>query len=162
MGYGDVATLKVVTDLCKLRFCETASHEAPAFASTFFATRLGGHIVRELIADFTFLEAMLMDTFISHDGLWEQMKSLSSQIAGERSTVRRIELRIERVKAFWRNLSDQYLLIVTEALRRGLPSEWCTNPFQELDATFYANCARVQASAARIYGKTHMRVGSEK
>jgi hypothetical protein len=153
LGYGDAAVSKVVDDLCRLRFCQTASHEAPGFGSSFFATRLGGHIVRELIADFTFLEAMLMDTFISHDGLWDSLKELSRAIGNERDTVRRINLRVERIRKFWKNLSDQYFLLLSEALRRGLPAEWCTNPFAELERTFEANCSRVSTSAARIYGQ---------
>lgn len=152
LGYGDNSVLRVTEDLCKLRFCQTASHETPTFASSFFSTRLGGHIVRELIADFTFLEAMLMDTFISHDDLWASLKDLSRRIATERDTVTRINLRIERVKKFWRNLSDQYFLLLSEALRRGLPSEWCTNPFAELENTFDSNCSRVATSARNLYG----------
>jgi len=152
LGYGDAAVTKVVEDLCRLRFCQTASHESPNFGSSFFATRLGGHIIRELIADFTFLEAMLMDTFISHDGLWSSLKDLSHDIGVERDTVRRISLRVERIKMFWKNLSDQYYLLLSEAIRRGLPAEWCTNPFAELNSAFEANCSRVSASAARNYG----------
>lgn len=152
LGYGDAAVSKVIEDLCRLRFCQTASHDLPNFGSSFFATRLGGHVVRELIADFTFLEATLMDTFISHDGLWSSLKDLSRDIGGERNTVRRISLRVDRIKLFWRNLSDQYYLLLSEALRRGLPAEWCTNPFAELNVLFESNCSRVSTSAARNYG----------
>ncbi|RDS80031.1 hypothetical protein DWU99_20425 [Dyella psychrodurans] len=152
LGYGDASVTKVIQDLCRLRFAQTASHEEPKFSSSFFATRLGGYVVRELIADFTFLEAMLMDTFISHDGLWETLKALTAQIANEKDTVRRIGLRIERIRKFWKNLSDQYFLLLSEALRRGLPAEWCTNPFTELEHAFEANCSKVISSAQRIYG----------
>lgn len=152
LGYGDAAVLRVLEDLCRLRFVQTASHEPPTFASTFFATRLGGHIIRELTAEFTFVECMLMDTFIAHDGLWEGLKNLTRFISEERDTVRRLGLRVDRVKRFWRNLSDQYFLVAGEALRRGLPSEWCTNPFAELEKTFDANCAQVLTSVQRNYG----------
>lgn len=152
LGYGDAAVLKVVEDLCRLRFCQTASHDRPNFGSSFFATRLGGHVVRELIADFTFLEATMMDTFISHDGLWSSLKDLSYDIGVERNTVRRISLRVMRIRMFWKNLSDQYYLLLSEALRRGLSAEWCTNPFAELNALFESNCSRVSSSAARNYG----------
>lgn len=151
LGYGDAAVLRVLQDLCRLRFAQTASHESPTFASTFFATRLGGHIVRELIAEFTFVECMLMDTFVAHDGLWETLKALTRMIAEERDTVRRLGLRVDRVKRFWRNLSDQYHLVASESLRRGLASEWCTNPFSELEKAFDANCTQVLVSVQRIY-----------
>lgn len=152
LGYGDAAVLRVLQDVCRLRFVQTASHEMPTFASTFFATRLGGHIVRELIAEFTFVECMLMDTFIAHDGLWDNLKSLTRAISEERDKIRRLGLRVDRVKRFWRNLSDQYYLVVSEALRRGLPSEWCANPFSELENTFDVNCSYVLASVQRNYG----------
>lgn len=162
LGYGDSSITKVIQDLCRLRFCQTASHEPPTFVSTFSATRLGGHIVRELLADFTFCEGMVMDTFVSHDGLWASLKSLTSQIGQEKNTVRRIELRVERVRIFWRNLSDQYHLLASEALRRALPAEWCTNPFTEMSLTFDANCARVVASATRLYGGAQNRRSERK
>lgn len=152
LGYGDSAVLKVLQDICRLRFAQTASYEEPTFASTFFASRLGGHIVRELIADFTFVEAMMMDTFIAHDGLWEEMKSLSRQIAQERVTTRRIELRVKRAGIFWRNLADQYFLLVSESIRRGIAAEWCVNPFADMQATFELNCKRAVESSRRIYG----------
>ena len=154
LGYGDTSVLRVLGDLCKLRFCQTASYENPTFASVFSATRLGGYIIRDLIAEFTFLEAMMMDTFIAHDGLWDRMKSLSRQIIAERDTVKKIQLRVERVKDFWKNVSDQYYLLSSDALRRGLPAEWCTNPFQELKRTFEDNLVRVKRSAARHYGSS--------
>lgn len=153
LGYGDASVLRVVEDLCKLRFCQTEGYETPGFSSSFFATRLGGYIVRELLADFTFLEAVLMDTFISHDSLWESLRDLTIAIGSERDTVKRIALRIERVKLFWKNMADQYFLLLSEALRRGLPAEWCTNPFNDLESVFASNCDRVEESAKRNYGR---------
>lgn len=153
LGYSDSAVLKILNDLCALRFCQTASYEAPSFSSTFIATRLGGYIVRDLIVDFIFLEAVMMDTFIAHDGLWDNLKKLTKDISSDRDTMRRINLRVDRVKLFWRYMSDQYHLLQSEALRRSVPSEWCVNPFADLEKTFESNCGRVLVSAAKNYGR---------
>jgi hypothetical protein len=153
LGYGDDSVIKVLADLCRLRFVETASHESPTFACAFSATRLGGHIARELIAEFTFVECVMMDTFVAHDDVWNDLKMLTKQIGEERDIVRRLSLRVERVRRLWKHLSDQYFLLSSEASRRGLASEWCTNPFSELQRVFEANCSQVLASVQRNYGR---------
>ena len=82
----------------------------------------------------------------------DDLKKFTKLIADERDTVKRLTWRVERVKRFWRNLSNQYHLVASEALRRGLASEWCTNPFTELEKTFDANSAQVLISVQRNYG----------
>src|SRR5690606_13441452 len=60
LGFSNDAILRVLQDLCNLRFIHTASHGDAAFDIEYYPSRLGGYVVRLLLADLTFLEAMLM------------------------------------------------------------------------------------------------------
>ena len=70
IGFGDMLILKVLVDLCELRFIHTTSHAAPTFESNYVVSRLGGHIVRNFIANFVFIENSMVDTFISDETVW--------------------------------------------------------------------------------------------
>ncbi len=100
IGFSETDTLAILKDLCTLRFAHTKSHGKADINSSYFASRLGGHIIKSLIGDFTFIENILMDTFISEKDQWEQLKSISSSIQEERDIVRKINQRIDRIKIF--------------------------------------------------------------
>src|SRR5438477_425276 len=72
VGFGDTAIRRVLEDLCEARFMFTSAHTEPSLASSFYPSRLGGLVIRFLIADPTFLEAVMMDTFV-HSKLWVAM-----------------------------------------------------------------------------------------
>jgi uridine kinase len=151
IGYNDVHILKTLSDLCRLRFVHTASHGEANFNSNYYPSKLGGYIIRDLIGDFTFVENVLMDTFIASKDIWESLKKLSEIIKEERNTIKRLEARIKRVKLFYDYNQELYNIILAEAERRILTSEWCSNPLSEMKDKLYANCDFAITSAKKNY-----------
>lgn len=147
IGFGDAYTLQVLIDLCKHRFIFTANHGEPTISSSYIPSRLGGYIVRELLANFTFLENTLFDTYIDIPLVWNQIKSLSYQIDSERNMLKRTRLRVERVRLFYQYVRDAYSPLIDESHKRGLPSQWCTNPFEERAFDLRKEFSRVLRSA---------------
>ena len=153
IGFGDTITLKVLQDLCRYRFLHTASQNEADLNSSFFPTRLGGYIVRDLISYFAFIENVLFDTFISDNVIWEKLRSLSHQIEGERDLLERVKKRVERVKVFVDHLNQLFIPIQQESRKRGLVTEWCSNPFSDTYSKLQEELKRVSSSAEFNYGK---------
>lgn len=149
IGFGDKYTAQVLSDLCKTRFLFTASHGEASLAASYIPSRLGGYISRELISNFTFLENILYDTYISDSQLWQNIKSISYQIDGERQMLQRIKLRIQRLRYFYDYISQCYNLLAQESRKRGLPIQWCGNPLEERRRDFRDEISAVLASARR-------------
>jgi hypothetical protein len=153
IGYSETDTLDVLSDLCKLRFIHTSSHGKASLASSYYPSRLGGHIVRNLLADFTFVENVMMDTFISDKATWDKLKGLSQAITEERNVVEKIKLRVERTRAFYEFMESQYEPILNEASKRGLESIWLGNPLKEMRHALEENLNAAILSAEKNYGK---------
>jgi len=153
IGYSETDTLDVLSDLCKLRFIHTSSHGKASLASSYYPSRLGGHIVRNLLADFTFVENVMMDTFISDKATWDKLKGLSQAITEERNVVEKIKLRVDRAKVFYEFMESQYEPILNEASKRGLESIWLGNPLKEMHHALEENLNAAILSAEKNYGK---------
>lgn len=152
LGFADPTTLKVMRDMCDARFIFTSSHSAPDLQSSFYPSRLGGYIVRVLIADPTFLEAVMMDTFIGEQGLWERLKDLSEKIDGERNVVARLRLRHDRIRTFYGEMQRQFDVLLAEAQRRALGKVWIGNVMGDMQRILERNLSRAMDSAIRNYG----------
>ncbi len=152
VGYGDKEVLKALEDLCKLRFLHTASHNEADFESSFYPSILGGTIIRHLMADFTFLETVMMDTFISDKLIWDRLYELSESIGAQRNVTERLRIRIERIRVFMNYIRGLYEIVLEEANRRGLPREWRSNPFEEREKLLERNVRNALVSAERNYG----------
>lgn len=152
IGFSESDTLDVLGDLCHFRFAHTKSHGKADFSSSYFASRLGGHVLRNLISDFTFIENVMMDTFVADKTCWDQLKNISTQVQEERNIVDRIKLRAERAEVFYEFMLSEYIRILNEALKRGLDPVWLTNPLEELRNTLDANLKKAVQSAIRNYG----------
>src|SRR5690606_5131933 len=101
IGIGDEAALKVLNDLCRFRFCYTGGHGEADFKSSYYPSRLGGYVIRDLISNFMFVENMMMDTFVADEGIWSKLNQLGREISNsQNSRAMRVLYRIERVKAF--------------------------------------------------------------
>jgi len=153
IGFSEDDTLKVLTDLTELRFIHTKSHGKADLNSGYYASRLGGHVVRALIADLTFVENILMDTFISDKEVWDKLRDLTQRIRDEREIVVRMEMRVERAMLFYHLMTEQYSPLLDEAKKRGLNPVWLGNPLDEMQAAFYADASKALHSAQRLYGK---------
>ena len=153
IGFSESDTMDILSDLCEKRFVHTKSHGKAEVTSSYFASRLGGHIVRSLLSDFTFIENILMDTFIADKDVWERLKSLSHQISDERNVVSRIKLRAERCEVFFSHMIGQYKPLLEEATKRGLDPSWLGNPLEEMFAELKENIAKAINSAKRNYGE---------
>ncbi|ROQ28585.1 hypothetical protein [Gallaecimonas pentaromativorans] len=153
IGISDEYTLKSLDDLCKLRFIHTATHEKANFSSNFYPSRLGGHIVRDLISNFTFVENTMMDTFISDEKTWIKLSELGKDIGNASgNVVKRLEYRINKVGIFFDYMNDLYNQILMEGKKRNLPKEWKTNPFDDAKRQLHGNMKKAMESAVRNYG----------
>lgn len=161
IGFGARVTETVLEDLCRFRFIHTEGHTTPSLACSFYPSRLAGHTVRNLITDFTFMENVLMDTFIPIDKYWDELRTVTTEIDVERNILKRIELRIKRVKCFYECMAELYAPVLEESQRRGLPSEWCFPLFDEARHTLEKNLARVRQSANKNYSSTNTSQGED-
>ena len=152
IGFSEADAMKVLTDLCNLRFVHTSSHGKPELNSNFYPSRLGGYVVRDLLISFTFLENVMMDTFVASKEVWEKLKSLTSSINDERDVVRKIHHRIKRVNTFYDYMDELYRPLVEEGHKRSIDASWLTNPLQEMRHALDENLAVVLRSAERNYG----------
>lgn len=151
IGIGDSFTQHVLVDFCKKRFIFTTNHGEPSIASSFVPSRLGGHVVRELICDFTFVENVMFDTYISDPKVWQSLRNISGEIDAEREVLRRIRVRVQRVRLFYNYMHLQLRQLVDESRRRGLPAQWCHDVLAERKNDFRKQLRRVLASAKRNY-----------
>ncbi|EKK1470205.1 P-loop NTPase fold protein [Escherichia coli] len=154
IGVGDDDSIAILRDLCKLRFISTAGHDVPEFKSSFYPTRLGGYITKELISNFTFVECTMMDSFIANEKVWEDLKGFERLIINSSSDViKRLEYRKERAQIFFDYMLELYSSLLEEANKRVLPKEWRTNPLQEARYSFIENLNKALQSAQRNYGE---------
>ncbi|KHF76915.1 hypothetical protein PJ15_2620 [Acinetobacter sp. neg1] len=153
IGFKEEITLSVLTSLCSLRFIHTRSHKNADMTSSFYPSRLGGHVIKILLGDLTFIENILMDTFISNKEVWDHMKRLSTTISSERDIIHKLELRIERAKCFYNYMENLYEPLLIEANHRKLDPIWLTHPLKEQKDGFYSNCEYAMQSAIRNYPK---------
>lgn len=152
IGVGDDDTLAILTDLCKLRFISTAGHDAPSFKSSFYPTRLGGYITKELISNFMFVECTMMDTFISDEKVWDSLKNFDRLITNSSNDIiKRVVYRKDRANEFYDYMERLYLSLLEEANKRSLPKEWRANPLYEAKTTFIDNLRKAVTSAHRNY-----------
>lgn len=152
IGVSDNSTLKALNDLCKLRFIHTASHDKASFSSNYYPSRLGGYIVRELISNVTFVENIMMDTFISDEVCWQKLNELGTKISGSpRSIVKRLELRFDKIKVFYPYMNTLYTELLKESQKRNLPIEWKSNPFDSGSRNLSLNMEAAMASANKNY-----------
>lgn len=152
IGFADEHIIHVLSDLCEMRFVQTASHGSAEYAASFYATQLGGHILRDFIGQFAFVENMLMDTFIADEKVWNELLGLSQSIKSERNISKRLNFRVTRVLVFYNYMVQLYEPIVEQARLRLLAPEWCTNPLKDMEETLKADCNRAKSSADRHYG----------
>lgn len=149
IGFGDSIGMKVIRNLCELRFAHNSSHSEVTEYSSIMPSRLGGYIVRELVHSMVFLEAMLMDTFFPDERIWSDIRKLTQEIEQERDTVRRVRTRADRVKVFFNMIAGMFSQLTDQAVQRGLAREWCMNPFVHGDMD--TELDRVCMSATKNY-----------
>jgi len=152
IGFGEAFGARILGDLCDKRFLFTATHGEATVASSFVPSRLGGYIVRELIANFTFIENMLFDTYIADPKVWQELRELSHRIEAERDKVKRIRLRVQRAKSFYNYMHKCLVPLIIESQKRGLPAQWCNDVMKEREMDFRGEMSRVLASARKNYG----------
>ncbi|PCI62154.1 MAG: hypothetical protein COB35_04235 [Gammaproteobacteria bacterium] len=153
IGFSESDTMDVLSDLCEKRFIHTKSHGKAEINSSYFASRLGGHIIRNLLSDFTFIENILMDTFIADKTIWGDLKSISQQILDERDVVLRLKLRADRCEKFYIYMLTQYQPLLQEATKRELELTWLGNPLKEMFTELKADMKKAISSAVRNYGQ---------
>ncbi|WP_225135715.1 hypothetical protein [Pseudomonas putida] len=155
VGIGDDVALKVLNDLCRFRFIYTGGHGEADFKSSYYPSRLGGYIVRDLLSNFMFVENIMMDTFVADDEVWEMLNIMGREISNNSySRLQRVGYRVERVRAFHKYMSALYTNLSDEAVKRALPKEWHFNVMREVYPALEANMKLALESAERNYGQT--------
>jgi hypothetical protein len=157
VGFGDNITLRVITDLCRLRFIHTMAHTPPSLDASFIVSRLGGYIIRHFIGDMMFIENVIVDTFIANTEVWGELRTLTDAIYAARDTLKRMSIRKNRVSVFFYYMKKLYEPLKEESVRRGLPREWCVNPIGAIESDFKARLNRAMSSATRNYGSPEER-----
>lgn len=153
IGFSEDYAQKVMADLCRLSFVSGSDFESISLQSNFFPTRLGGYMIRELVGDLTFVENVLMDTFIGDSDRWNSLRHLTDEIRAEREPVPRLELRIQRAREFFEYMIELYTPLYSEAARRRLPAEWLQQPLNDARPNFETHCTTALRSAKRNYPK---------
>ena len=151
LGFSDDYILQVLGDLCRLNFLHTSAHGPADLKASFFPSRLGGHVVRELVANMTFVENVMMDTFIHDAEVWKMLRTLSDSIRADRNVTRRVRTRVERIKAFFEFMIESFVPLKEEAQRRALPPEWCGAPLSEAKQQLWQACDKAIESSKRNY-----------
>jgi hypothetical protein len=152
IGFGDETTLSVLADLCRFRFANTLSHTSATLEASYLPTRLGGYVVRQLLANFTFIENTMMDTFISDRSVWDRLRQVTDEVYSERDTLKRLHVRVKRARVFYQYMRECFQPLHDESIRRGLSREWCTHPLEALFTQFGGNLSYAVQSAQRNYG----------
>lgn len=153
LGFGVSTSEHVLKDLCRVRFLHTAGYTPPTISSSFFPSRLGGHLIRSLLSNFTFLENVMMDTFIPQDLRWEELRRLTQSIDSNRDKLQRIRLRVQRVEAFFECMAENYAKLLEESQRLAFAREYCVPIFDEARSELRQQLAKVLASAKRNYDR---------
>jgi hypothetical protein len=160
IGFGDALISKVLADLCRLRFIHTTSHNTPSFEANFIVSRLGGYIVRHFIANLMYIENVMVDTFITDTNVWEELRSLTSDIYAQRDPIIKLGIRRKRAQVFFCYMRSLFDPLHNESMRRGLPPEWCTHPLRAIEGEFERGLQRVMKSAERNYGPDTQKTAS--
>lgn len=153
IGVAKKYTRQVLKVLCEQRYLFTPSHTVSEDIAMYAPSRLGGYVVRELLVDFTFLENLMFDTYISDDETWQNLKEISHEIESEKNIIRKIDIRVKRIQFFWKYLTKSYSPLLSESLKRTLPSEWCNDLFGDNTVSLESTFSRVKRSANRNYSK---------
>lgn len=152
IGFGRNFSEKVLVDLCKYRFLFTANHGDASINSSFIPSRLGGYVIRKLISNFTFIENVMFDTYISDQKIWQTLHRISEDIERERDTLRRLRARVKRARVFYSYMHSSFKPLIEESQKRGLSMQWCLDVMSEREADFRRECARVLWSGHKNYG----------
>ena len=153
VGFPEEYVLQVLKDLCRLKFLHTSAHGPASLNASYFPSRLGGHVIRDLISDMTFVENVMMDTFIDDGEVWKGLRALSDEIRSERNVTCRLKTRTTRVKLFYAFMINSYSPLLEDAQRRALPAEWCGSPLSEAKAELWNACDKAIESSQRNYPK---------
>lgn len=147
IGFSERITEAVLKGMIAKRFCYSRSHQDFSRESTIIPSRFGGYVIRELIAQFVFIENALFDTFISDDLAWTKINDLVKSIYSERDQMKKFKLRKEAASTFFEFAEKSVEHIVDQARRRGLPSVWCANPIMLARSDFNRELERALRSA---------------
>ena len=154
IGFSPDMSVSVLDDLCKNRFIFTVSHEPAEIKAFYLPSRLGSYIVKELLADFVFLENLMWDTFIGEEDAWKKISKLTEKIYNERDIYKKIKIRKDRIEEFFNFLTKSYEVLNDAAIGRSLPSECIGNPFVKASNLFNDNLNKVLSSAKKRYGQS--------
>jgi hypothetical protein len=152
IGFGEDVCLAILIGLCERRFVQTLGQATPALDANFNPTRLGGYIVRHLIGNFTFMQHMMMDTFISDEQVWTNLRQLMTGVVAEKDVLARMDLRAAAANAFFDYLRSRYDPIHEHSVAQKLPAQWCTHPLKAIDSVFRSDVRAALRSANNNYG----------
>lgn len=161
-GLAETDAMKVVSDLAAGDLIRTTDGLDVKLESQVFPTRLAGYTVRVLCRMFVYNEFCLIDTLVHDDAAWEDLRERTLDIESTTPVVERIELRIDRVKAFIDYLLAGEERWVVECRRRDLSDPWQGAALrEEISPHLEEEFEKVRRSATRRYGPQAVDVTSE-
>lgn len=111
-------------------------------------TRLAGFLVQDLMGRFNYAEMCTLDAHIYDNDLWDAIRDLTQRVQMEPNRAAKLQIRIERVKAFLTYLEGVEERWLIEAKRRMLGQGWLNAPIKNrLRPLVLADCERALASA---------------
>jgi hypothetical protein len=152
LGFAEDTALAILEGLCEKRFVQTVGQAVPTLDANVNPTRLGGYVVRHLIGNFTFMQNMMMDTFIAQDGIWTNLRQMVDRIVVEKDVLVRMDLRAASATTFFDYLRVQYDILHGHSVTKKMPSQWCTHPFRATDSVFRNDVTSAVRSAHLNYG----------
>jgi hypothetical protein len=152
LGVSERASEQIIRDLIRFRYLFSRSHQDYTRESILIPSRLCGYVVRELLERLMFVETAMFDTFISDDLTWDTLKSNMRLVYREKNPARKFQIRKEIASVFFDFAESKLEEMIGQARQRGLPPQWCTNPFAKARDGFQADIRRAAASAQRNYG----------
>jgi hypothetical protein len=152
IGISERDSERVIKDLIRFRYLFSRSHQDYTRESILIPSRLCGYVVRELLERLMFVETAMFDTFIGDDVTWDTLKSNMKLVYREHNPARKFQIRKEIVSVFFDFAENGLESLIAEARQRGLPPQWCANPFTKARDGFLNDIRRAAASAKRNYG----------
>lgn len=152
LGVSERASEQVIKDLIRFRYLFARSHQEYTRESIIIPSRFCGYVVRELLERHMFVETAMFDTFISDDTTWDTMKYNMKLVYRERNPARKFQIRKEISSVFFDFAESKLEEMIVQARQRGLPPQWCVNPFAKARDGFQNDIRRAGESARRNYG----------
>jgi hypothetical protein len=151
IGISDADVSLLLKQLLDFRAIRTADGRAMGDKSQLLPMRLGAFLVKELAADFAYVEMCSLDCTILDEASWESLREATLQIEAATGE-KQVTLRLQRARQFLDYLSAVEEKWVVQCKRYQVGKLWDEQVVKpRVLPAFEEHAKRVQASAARAF-----------